>query len=316
MICNVPVASRIVFRGRSRNVCRGWTVMTQVDGLANLDMRAFKLMHRRISLSESQYVKKVYHMHQGMEFMYIHQGVGRVVVDRRVYDFKPGSLLFFQPFQLHRLEIKMERGKEYLRTVVVFEPAVFDRHLRAFQLLRSFMHLLWKGTHVKPVVDASALDGTLSLMFQQLHDRMHDVSQPQRQEEETLFVLSFLQLLRPYYSEEAVQSHSTGSQKFQHVQQIMNWVGQHYKEEFRLNHLSRELHLSPTYASSLFRQSTGSSIVEYLTALRMREACQLLKTTSSPIQEIAMEIGLTNVSYFIQLFKRNMGVTPMQYRIS
>ncbi|MNY58324.1 Multiple antibiotic resistance protein MarA [compost metagenome] len=74
--------------------------------------------------------------------------------------------------------------------------------------------------------------------------------------------------------------------------------------------------MSRTYVSRIFRRETGSSITNYLTARRIKEACSLLMSSGLPIQHIAERIGLPNPSYFIRLFKKEVGVTPFQYRRS
>jgi len=66
--------------------------------------------------------------------------------------------------------------------------------------------------------------------------------------------------------------------------------------------------------SRIFRQETGSSITDYLTARRIKQACRLLQTTSLPVDRVGIEVGLPNMSYFIQLFKKVTGVTPLKFR--
>ena len=59
---------------------------------------------------------------------------------------------------------------------------------------------------------------------------------------------------------------------------------------------------------------TGYTTTEYLLLLRLKHAKELLKTTDLPIVEVALECGVDNISYFGSLFKKHVGVTPMQYR--
>ncbi|MGN1172974.1 MAG: response regulator, partial [Muribaculaceae bacterium] len=59
---------------------------------------------------------------------------------------------------------------------------------------------------------------------------------------------------------------------------------------------------------------TGYTTTEYLLLLRLQHAKELLKTTDLPIVEVALECGVDNISYFGSLFKKHVGVTPMQYR--
>jgi YesN/AraC family two-component response regulator len=96
----------------------------------------------------------------------------------------------------------------------------------------------------------------------------------------------------------------------------MQWIEEHYMEPFDLGQLSDELHLSKSYVSRVFKRETGSSLTEYLTIRRIRQASQLLQMTNKPIEFIGESVGFGSVSYFIQLFKKMIGTTPHQYRLS
>ena len=71
---------------------------------------------------------------------------------------------------------------------------------------------------------------------------------------------------------------------------------------------------SRSYISRLFRENTGSSFCEYITAFRLEKACIMLKKANVTVLETALACGFSSVSYFIQVFKRAMGVTPLKYR--
>jgi AraC-like DNA-binding protein len=94
----------------------------------------------------------------------------------------------------------------------------------------------------------------------------------------------------------------------------MNWLEARHTDEFDLGQLADELHLSKYYISRVFREETGSSITEYLTARRIMQACRLLETTALTVEQIGAEVGLPNTSHFILTFKKAVGLTPLKYR--
>ena len=53
---------------------------------------------------------------------------------------------------------------------------------------------------------------------------------------------------------------------------------------------------------------------QYITHLRLEYAKQLLQDTDTPVTEIAMQSGYQNVSYFIRIFKKTYGVSPLKYK--
>jgi YesN/AraC family two-component response regulator len=99
-----------------------------------------------------------------------------------------------------------------------------------------------------------------------------------------------------------------------YVQQAMKWIDEHYRESFQLEDLAAALHLSKFYLSKFFHEETGTTLKSYITAKRIRQACRLLETTGKSIEIIGSEIGIPNASYFVQVFKQEIGTTPLKYR--
>lgn len=74
--------------------------------------------------------------------------------------------------------------------------------------------------------------------------------------------------------------------------------------------------LSAKYLSYSFKEYTKESLLVYLQKKRLEAACGFLENTTLSISDIVFRIGLENENYFYTLFKKNMGVTPKQYRQS
>lgn len=78
--------------------------------------------------------------------------------------------------------------------------------------------------------------------------------------------------------------------------------------------LADEVHLSVNYLRNIYKESTGESLSGYITAAKLRLICDLLQNTDLTIQEISERLGFTTRNYFFTFFKKNMGMTPNQYR--
>jgi AraC family transcriptional regulator of arabinose operon len=252
-----------------------------------------------------------FHAHQGMEFLYIYQGTGHIMFDHRMYELKKGALVFFQPYQLHR--IRQDISFPYIRSYFVFEPTLFEAYLTAFPALRSFFYHLWKDQLQNQIFFDLSPDHPLVLLYGELYERSKSIPANKITEEHGLFIVRFLCLLRPlwakYENPDASSVRSLSS-----VERVMAWLEVHYRENYSVIELSKHVHLSPKHISALFRQKTGGTITDYLMAKRLNQACLLLKTTTSSVTEIGLDIGFTNTSYFCQLFKKKIGITPYQYR--
>lgn len=72
--------------------------------------------------------------------------------------------------------------------------------------------------------------------------------------------------------------------------------------------------ISPSYLSHMFKRRTGIKLVDYIHKARIRQAKQLLETTSSTIAEISQQVGYSNSASFSTTFKRYESMTPREYR--
>lgn len=93
-----------------------------------------------------------------------------------------------------------------------------------------------------------------------------------------------------------------------------SYLNTHYTERITLDDLSHAIRINKFYLQKLFKRCIGLSPNEYLIHTRLTRAKQLLRTTASPISQIAMDVGINNIGHFISLFKRYEGITPGAYR--
>ena len=82
----------------------------------------FRFSYRRIT---TENYNGFYHCHQGMEFLYIHQGHGQIVINRKVYTIQPNMLIYMQPYQLHHIQVEVHPDSPFERTIISFEPSIF-----------------------------------------------------------------------------------------------------------------------------------------------------------------------------------------------
>ena len=93
-----------------------------------------------------------------------------------------------------------------------------------------------------------------------------------------------------------------------------SYINMHYAERITLDDLSRSISINKFYLQKLFKRCIGLSPNEYLIHTRLTHAKQLLRTSTTPINQIAMDVGINNIGHFITLFKRYEGITPSAYR--
>lgn len=100
------------------------------------------------------------------------------------------------------------------------------------------------------------------------------------------------------------------------AEQCIRYMEEHYGNPIRLEDVARHIGRTPNYTSYLVRSATGLTVVEHLTAIRIKNACSLLAYSSVPIEEVARSCGFSDVAYFCRVFKNSVGITPNRYRTS
>lgn len=98
------------------------------------------------------------------------------------------------------------------------------------------------------------------------------------------------------------------------VIQITDYIDSHYSQPLTLEVLANMCHGSPFHLQRTFKRIKNMTPVEYVQLVRIEHAKDLLKATEKTIGEISRRIGLPNTPYFITLFKKKLGLTPLQYR--
>lgn len=78
--------------------------------------------------------------------------------------------------------------------------------------------------------------------------------------------------------------------------------------------IAARLHISPRYLSDLLKEETGRTAIELIHIFLISEAKNLLKGADRSVGEIAYELGFENLPYFSRLFKKEVGLTPKEYK--
>lgn len=98
------------------------------------------------------------------------------------------------------------------------------------------------------------------------------------------------------------------------IKRAIRYISGNYSQNLTLEDLAEHVNLNPSYFSSLFKQSTGSSFREYLNMVRIEESKRLLANTDYSIIDISLAVGFEDQSYFSKVFKKYTGLTPKQFR--
>jgi transcriptional regulator GlxA family with amidase domain len=119
--------------------------------------------------------------------------------------------------------------------------------------------------------------------------------------------------------------HTVGQQPFAHlarsrqvedavIARCQGWIAEHYREPSPVAAMARLSGLAERTFKRRFQQATGMSPLEYVHTLRLEEAKQMLESGHESIEAIANEVGYEDAGFFSRLFRRQVNLTPAQYR--
>lgn len=99
------------------------------------------------------------------------------------------------------------------------------------------------------------------------------------------------------------------------IEEAKKYLRQNYSKNVTLKKVAEHVHVTPNYLSALFKD-TGENYIQYLTVLRIEQAKTLLKDPKNKIYEVVEMVGYSDPAYFSATFKKYVGKTPLEYRLS
>lgn len=96
---------------------------------------------------------------------------------------------------------------------------------------------------------------------------------------------------------------------------LKDYLVQNYNTDVNLNLIANNMHYSPSYLTKVFQQQYDSTPSKFITSLRMQKASHLLlHNPELSIKQVGEAVGYNEQGYFSRIFKKQMGVSPFEYR--
>ncbi len=121
-------------------------------------------------------------------------------------------------------------------------------------------------------------------------------------------------LLETRHSLRNVELPINQAKNLERIKGVISYIEQHYKEQLSQAEIAEKFYFSNGYFSRYFHKAMNMTFVEYVAQYRNMQARNLLIMTDMSVMDIALECGFSDSRRFILSFKKQYGVTPLQYR--
>lgn len=98
------------------------------------------------------------------------------------------------------------------------------------------------------------------------------------------------------------------------IARCQEWIAENYAHAAPVAQMTRLSGLAERSFARRFQQATGMAPLEYVHTLRLEEAKQMLESGEDSVEAIANDVGYEDAAFFSRLFRRKVGLTPVQYR--
>ncbi len=95
---------------------------------------------------------------------------------------------------------------------------------------------------------------------------------------------------------------------------IQDYINANYSYNITPKSVANKFFINPSYASRCFAQKHGITLTEYIHKVRINRAKILLHSTNAPVSNIALNVGYIDANYFSRIFKKQVGLSPQEYR--
>lgn len=248
------------------------------------------------------------HFHNLMEIGHCRWGSGYMVMDDERIDYTDGAVTVVPANFLHTT---MSRDRSLNSWAYLFcDPEVILK--RAYPndplFVGSVLHRLSAKGKCFPAEKSSELTALISMIFEE-----HASDNPYRKIVTQTLMASLL-LAAAQMCEEPRNALKPRNGGLQHIMPAIEHIRLHYMDPVSGETLAAVCSLSEAQLRRKFREYLSMSPGEYLSLVRIEQACELLNSTGYSMTEVALRVGYRDVSSFNRIFKKLMNTSPYQYK--
>ncbi|WP_211748162.1 AraC family transcriptional regulator [Paenibacillus sp. Marseille-Q4541] len=283
-------------------------VFSDLSERLNYNFPDLPLYVRKGSLHQFNNYEAVAHWHPDVEFIFVLKGFMEYSVNGHTIHINQGNGIFVNS---HRLHFGFSQDQtDCLFIVVVIHPALLDKNS---SLLRTYWEEKFSAEMEDFVVITEQITWQKEILIslQEIYKEMHhcDPPNPLRLVSQALSLCACIgdHLQQKSGHPEAVHS-------WTNVQKMTDFIHKHYDLKITLDEIASSGTVCRSRCCTLFNKYIGQTPNAYLTRYRIQKSCEMLRETKRSIGEIALACGFQSASYYTSIFRKQIGLVPLDYR--
>ena len=250
----------------------------------------------RVGASEPQI-----HFHDYYELYFLEEGTREMFIENKMFHVSPNSFCIIPPFFMHKTE-----GERYKRVNLYISPNLLDEKELLF--LKSLENdLVFSLTPKQTTFIHSILDEASEMEANNYELRKKYLLPFAKT------ILYYLQA-QPLAPLKSISSVTEGKTADTTILKIVSYINENYNKNITLKELCERFYISTNTLCKRFRSSMGCSVIQYLTSVRLNKAKMYLLNTKKSLEEISYICGFSSANYFGLIFKKQYGLSPLNYR--
>ncbi len=255
----------------------------------------------------------ILHKHPEIQITYIEKSHGTLILTDYMDDFEPGDLFIIGPNQPHMFKNDKQfyEGNENLEAFgksIFFDQSIFGStflNLPENSRLKTFLESCNGNFGLN-----KAYSKEVSIMINDLFE-MQGYGKLMK----LLEILYHLAGLKPIkYLTGSTLNNYDNEGEGERMSKILDYTTNHYNENITLKTVASIASMTETSFCRYFKKRTRKSYIDFLSEVRIRQACKLLQSTDTQVAQICFQTGYNNLSNFNRKFKKITGFSPARYR--
>ena len=255
-----------------------------------------------------------FHAHKFIEIAYVASGHGTHIIEGGYSSFvEKGDLVLFNSDVSHAFRI--EKHGQLTVYNCIFDPSVLSY---AINKSDDFINIVYKclfdipeqRSEQKPYIvlnNAESVSGIINEMYEEYKEKQSGYEKVNAANLIRLLIAVFrLQMNNRDESGKTYRKAIADSAK--------EYMDEYYAEKITCESLASRAYLSTGYFHRIFKSVTGKSPIEYLQSVRLEKGARLITLPSSTVKQTALSVGYSDMKHFYNIFKKEFGVTPNEYK--